>query len=192
MQSTLKRKVAIGATGLAVLGGAGGVYAATQGGPGDDERKAFVNDAAKRLDVSPGKLQSALHGAFEDRLAAAVKAGRLTQAEADAIKRHAGRNGGPPGPLGVRHRGPVPPGIDAAAKYLGLSPARLHARLAAGKSLADVARERGKSVDGLKAALRKEFDAHIDSIVEHSGPRPGPGMGPGMGHRGFGPPPPPF
>jgi hypothetical protein len=182
MQSTLKRRVAIGAAGLAVLGGAGGTYAATQDGKGDDERKAFVNDAAKRLDVSPGKLQSALRGAFEDRLDAAVKAGRLTQAEANEIKKHKGRNSGPPGPppFGVRHRGPAPPGIDAVAKYLDLSPARLHARLRSGKSLADVARERGKSVNGLKDVLRKQFDAHVDDVVEHGGPR----------HRGFGPPPP--
>jgi hypothetical protein len=186
MESTLKRRLAIGAAGLAVLGGAGGTYAATQGGPGDDERKAFVNDAAKRLDVSPGKLQSALRGAFQDRLDAAVKSGRLTRAEADEIKRHAGRNGGPPGPLGVRHRGPVPPGIEAATKYLEISPARLHARLRAGKSLADIARERGKSVEGLKDALRKAFDARVDNLVEHDGP------GPRMGHRGLGPPPPPF
>jgi hypothetical protein len=184
MESTLKRRLAIGAAGLAVLGGAGGTYAATQGGPGDDERKAFIGDAAKRLDVSPDKLRSALRGAFEDRLDAAVKSGRLTRAEADEIKRHAGRNGGPPGPFGVRHRGPAPPGIAAAAKYLDLSPARLHARLRAGKSLADVARERGKSVEGLKDALHKEFDDHVGSFVERGGP------GPRMGHRGFGPPPP--
>jgi hypothetical protein len=190
MESTIKRRLAIGAAGLAVLGGAGGTYAATQDGSGTDERKAFVNDAAKRLDVSPGKLQSALRGAFEDRLNAAVKSGRLTKAEADEIKRHAGRHGGPPGPgpLGVRHRGPGPPGIEAATKYLGLSPARLHARLRAGKSLADIARERGKSVEGLKDALRKAFDARVDTFVE----RDGPGPGPGMGHRGIGPPPPPF
>jgi hypothetical protein len=186
MESTLKRRLAIGAAGLAVLGGAGGTYAATQGGPGDDERKAFVNDAAKRLDVPPDRLRSALRGAFQDRLDAAVKSGRLTRAEADEIKRHAGRDGGPPGRFGVRHRGPLPPGIEAATKYLDLSPARLHARLRAGKSLADVARERGKSVEGLKDALRKAFDDRLDNLVEHSGP-PGPGHG---GPRGLGPPPP--
>src|SRR5512133_3029296 len=90
----MKRKLAVGATGLLALGGAGAAYGVTHGGK--DERQAFLNDAAKRLNVSPDKLQGALQGAFEDRLDAAVKAGRITQAEADAIKKKIEQGGGPP------------------------------------------------------------------------------------------------
>jgi hypothetical protein len=214
MEPRIKRRIVISAAGLAVVAGAGGTYAATQGS-GAGERQAYLNDVAKRLDVSPNKLRSALQGAFSDRLDAAVAAGRLTRAQADAIERRAKRDGGGPPLLGGPppfgpgpHGGPFRAGIDAAAKYLDLSEVRLHEQLESGKSLADVAKDRDKSVDGLKDAIkdavRKQLDAavddkrltkeqeqrmlddldsRIDEIVEHSGPR---GRGP---HPGFGPPP---
>jgi hypothetical protein len=206
----LKRKLAIGVTGLVVLGGAGAAYGVTQGGK--DERQAFLNDAAKRLNVSPQQLQNALKGAFEDRLDAAVKAGRLTQAQADEIKKHVEQNGGPPFP-GPKpgfffHGGPVGPihsGIDTAAKYLGLTDAQLADKLRSGKSLADIAGDQNKSVDGLKSAIKDAVKSDLDSAVKDkrltqdqenkilSGlnsrldelvNRKGAGPGPGFHHRG--------
>src|SRR5689334_4857742 len=95
-----KRKVVAGLSAVAVLACAGGVYAATND-DGKNERKAFADDVAKRLDVSPDKLNDAVQGAFEDRLDAAVKAGKLTQKEADAIKAKVKEGGGVPiGPPG--------------------------------------------------------------------------------------------
>ncbi len=44
--------------------------------------------------------------------------------------------------------------MDASAQYLGLSADDLRAQLQAGKSLADIAKAEGKSVDGLKEALQ--------------------------------------
>jgi hypothetical protein len=171
----VKRKLAIGATGLAVLGGAGVAYGVTQSG--SNERQAFLGDVAKRLNVTPDRLKAALKGAFEDRLDAAVKAGRLTQAQADEIKRRVEQNGGPPifggGPGPGRgfffhHRwgGPVKAGLDAAAKYLGLSDAQLIAKLRSGKSLADVAGEQSKSVAGLKTAIRNSVKGNLDAAVK--------------------------
>lgn len=172
----MKRKLAIGAAGLVVLGGAGAAYGVTQGGK--DERQAFLNDAAKRLNVSPDKLQSALQGAFEDRLDAAVKAGRLSQAEADAIKKKIEQGGGPPAGLpgfgfgAERHfefhgglGGPIKAGLDAAAGYLDLTPKQLIEKLGSGKSLADVAGDQKKSVDGLKSAIKDSVKKQLDQAV---------------------------
>ncbi len=68
------------------------------------------------------------------------------------------------------HRGPAVGILAEAAEYLGLERAELRDRLRDGSSLADVARAEGKSVDGLKAALRAEFvrrlDARLDALVE--------------------------
>jgi hypothetical protein len=167
----LKRKVVIGAAGLAVLAGAGGTYAATRGSDDDDERQAFLNDAAKRLDVSPDKLEEALQGAFFDRLDTAVEEGRLTRSQADAIKARVREKGGPPFLGGGRfhdgrpHGGPLLGGIDAAAKYLDLSEAQLHDELRSGKSLAEVARDRDKSVDGLKEAIEGAVRSRLDEAV---------------------------
>jgi hypothetical protein len=174
VERSMRRKVAIGATGLAVLGGGGAAYAVTKAN--DNPRQAFLGDVAKRLNVTPQQLNDALKGAFSDRLDAAVKAGKLTQAQADAIKKKVAQGGGPPvfgagvgpGPGGAFffHRGPVHDGIDAAAKYLGLTDKELFSKLASGKSLADVAGDQNKTVDGLKAAIKSSVKSDLDGAVK--------------------------
>ena len=182
MDSKLRRRVAIGATGLAVAACAGGAYAATSGS-GTSDRQAFLNDVAKRLHVSSSDLKSAIKGALYDRLDAEVKAGRLTQAQADAIKKRIEQSGGvpffagpPPGGPGkfFGHRGPALffgggpflGGLDAAAKYLDLTDAQLRDRLESGKSLAQIAQDQNKSVDGLKTALKDAAKAKLDQAVK--------------------------
>src|SRR5437879_4271041 len=94
MHRILKHKLLAGATVAAVVALGGGAYAATHSGT--SQRQAFLNDVAKRLNVSPSQLSSALKGAYIDRLNAAVKSGILTQAQANAIeKRIQDRNGVP-------------------------------------------------------------------------------------------------
>jgi AraC-like DNA-binding protein len=178
MRFPLKRKLAIGATVAAAAALAGGAYAATQ--TGGTSRQAFLDDVAKRLGVSPHQLTDALRGAFDDQLAAAVAAGKLTQAEANAIKQRAQQKGGAQlGFGGLRHFGAPPqlglpghpfPGTHegrfaAAAKYLGLTETELAKQLAAGKSLAQIASARGKSVSGLKAAMTDAVKARLDKAV---------------------------
>src|SRR3954466_7964813 len=104
----LNRKFAGGAVGVALLAGAGGAWAVGSGsGSSATGRDAFLNDVAGRLNVTPEKLKGAIQGAFEDQLDADVKAGRLTQAQADRIKKEATEHGGLPfGPDG--HGGPRP------------------------------------------------------------------------------------
>src|SRR5881275_3343354 len=85
VQRSVRRKLAIGAAGLVVLGGGGAAYAVTKAN--DNDRQAFLGDVAKRLNVTPQQLNDALKGAFEDRLQAAVNAGKLTQDQADQIKK---------------------------------------------------------------------------------------------------------
>src|SRR3954469_20514071 len=196
VQPQIKRRIAIGATGATILAG-GGAYAIADSSSEDGPR-AFENDVAKRLGVSAGKLRAAQRAAFFDRLDADVKAGRLTQKQADQIKQRVRRRGdaGPPGPGrrgpgGDHPGGPFMEGVQAAAKYLGMSEASLHQQLRSGKTLAQVAKDKGKSVDGLKAAIKdavvSKLDDRIDQMVNHSGP-PGPE---GRGVHRFGPGPPP-
>lgn len=191
----LSRKFTAGAVGVALLAGAGGALAVTSGSSSPtSERDAFLNDVAGRLNVSPEELKSALKGAFEDRLDAAVKAGRLTQAQADEIKKHeleehgglpfpgfgpppgpGGFHGGPPPPGAPPFAGPPPPpggrhgpigaGFDAAAKYLGLTRSQLRRQLMSGKSLADIAGDENKDVAGLKSAIEAGVKAELDKAV---------------------------
>jgi hypothetical protein len=224
MPISAKRKLVAGATGLVVLAGTGGAYAATQSSTPSPtktnaaahidlgaEQKAFLDDLAKRLNVTRDQLDTAIKGAAEARIDAAVAAGKLTKEQGEAMKKRLAAGapllrpgplglGGPRGgkfgrPLGIGFR------LDAAADYLGLTRPQLHEQLRGGKSLADVAKARNKSVDGLKTALKTavtaeldkavkdkrlteaqktkilaDVDARLDEIVNHTGPRGGPGL----------------
>jgi len=55
--------------------------------------------------------------------------------------------------------------LDAAAKYLDLSEAELRSRLNDGKTLAQIAKDQGKTVDGLVNALVKDASDRIDAAV---------------------------
>jgi hypothetical protein len=167
----IKRRFVIGATGLAALGGGGVAYAISQDSKGD--RQAFINDVAQRLNVSPDRLKSALQGALSDRIDAAVAAGKITRAQADAMKQRLQQSGGapflggPPHPFFGGPGGPFVAGFDAAGRYLGLTPQQLHDQLESGKSLADIAGDRKKDVGGLKQAIESGVRGRLDTAVKN-------------------------
>jgi hypothetical protein len=173
-----KRTVVIGSVvALALAGAAGGALAASGTFDPQAERQAYLNDVAGRLGVTSDKLENALKAAAIDRVDAALAAGRISKDQADAMKAaiNAGRL-----PLGVG----LAPGLgfgfrphgglhflgggslDAAATYLGLTEAQLRAQLMSGKSLADVAKAQGKSVDGLEQAMLAPIQAKLDQAVK--------------------------
>ena len=171
MDGSLKRKVVAGAAAALAVGGAGAGIAATKLSHSPrEESQAVVNDAAKQLGVEPSKLSAALKKALEDRVDAAVADGRITKDEGDALKQRLESDGLPlvAPPLGFRHFGfhdHGPPGLPAAAKYLGLSESQLESKLESGKTLAQVAKGEGKSVDGLVAALKADLKQKLDQAV---------------------------
>jgi len=166
----MRRKlVTVGAAALAVAGG-GAAIAATTGGSPQEESKAVVEDAAKQLGVTPSRLSSALKQALENRVDAAVADGRLTKEQGDALKARIEAEDYPMlGGFGFGHHGG--PGIrgfghlDAAAAYLGMTESELATELAGGKTLADVAKAKAKSVDGLVSALVADEKQELDAAV---------------------------
>jgi len=165
--SSLKPKVIAGAVaGLAVAGG-GAAVAANQLGSPKQESQAVLNDAAKQLGVEPSALSAALKKALENRVDDAVAAGRLTKAQGDELKQRIESGDMPlfggPGP-GFHHHGPFG-GLDAAATYLGLTDAQLRTQLESGRSLADVAKAQGKTVDGLVQAMVGSAKKKLDAAV---------------------------
>jgi hypothetical protein len=157
--------LAIGATGLVLLGGAGGAVAvaATQGSAGSG-RQAYIDDVAKHLNVSSSALTAAMKAAGNDQIEAAVAAGRITQSQANALKQRIQQGGGVPF-FGHRFGGNGL-GNGVAAQYLGISAATLRSELQAGKSLAQIASSTpGKSVEGLKAAIVSAEKARLEKAV---------------------------
>src|SRR5947208_10133744 len=87
MELSRKSKYVVGiAALLAAAGGGAAAVAASQDTSPSDESKAIIDDAAGQLGISPDKLSNALKKALADRVDAAVAAGRITQAEGDALK----------------------------------------------------------------------------------------------------------
>jgi hypothetical protein len=188
MSISVKRKLAVGAAGLAVLAGGGGAYAAgntsspsgTAAKPADHaaEQKAFLDDLAKRLNVTRDQLDAAIKGAAEARIDAAVAAGKLTKEQGEEAKKRLADGNGPILGLGGGPRGGGPGfghggprlvfggfGLDAAASYLGLSEDALRTQMQSGKSLADVAKAQNKDVAGLKAAMKTSITKQLDQAV---------------------------
>lgn len=169
-----RKALLMAAAALAVLVGGGAAIAASQGsGP---TPKSFFDAVAKHLGISSQKLQDATKAAALDQVDAALKAGRITQAQADELKARINSGDYPPffspfffGPgFGHFHGGPHFFGekLSAAADYLGLTEAQLGAKLANGQSLADVAKARGESVDGLKQAMIAALQKKLDQLVQ--------------------------
>src|SRR5204863_1894477 len=165
----MKRKIVAGTVAAVVVGGAGAAVAATRfSSSPSQESKAIVSDAAKRLGVQPNELSSALKKALEDRVDAAVSAGRITKAQGAELKQRIESNDFPlfpgPGPFGFDMEHHMH-GLDAAASYLGLTEAQLQQKLESGKTLAQVAKDQGKSVQGLVAALKADLKSKLDDAV---------------------------
>ena len=69
------------------------------------------------------------------------------------------------GGAGQRSRPAVRPGPAAIASYLGLTRAQLRTELGAGKTLAQIAVEHGKTISGLEAAIYADVESHLDQAV---------------------------
>ena len=168
MDASRRRKVIAGGVAALAVTGGGAAIAASRFGSPSEESQAVVNDAAKQLGIQPSALSDALKKALENRVDAEVTAGEITQAQGDAIKARIESGefplffGGHPG--GFDHHGHFG-GLDAAATYLGVTAAELRTQLEAGKTLAQVAQDKGKSVDGLIQAMVDEAKTQLDAAV---------------------------
>jgi polyhydroxyalkanoate synthesis regulator phasin len=174
------RWLATAVAALAVVLGGGAALATTgSSSPASD----FLGDVAKRLGISEDKLEDAIKDETIARIDAAVAAGDITKEDGDALKervrsgdvpailpsfRGPGLGLGPLGHHGVLGRGHLPGTdvLDAAADYLAMDEPDVRAALRDGKSLADLAKHEGKSVDGLKKALRDAIRKEADQAVE--------------------------
>jgi hypothetical protein len=127
--------------------------------------KTLAQEATAKGKTAAGLITALTNGAKEN-LSAAVAAGWITQAQADAVLERTTEeitalvNNGPPVPPEKR-AGP----LDAAATYLGMTVADLRTALAGGKTLAQVAADKGKTVDGLVSALTADVKKKIDAAV---------------------------
>ncbi len=115
-------------------------------------------------------LESALLGAFRSRVQAAKAAGKLDAARADRLLQRAPQLverlvNAKPRARATRAKAARGGLLKTAATYLGVTNAQLVTDLRAGKSLAQVATAKSKSVDGLEQALFAALKQKVDAAV---------------------------
>lgn len=171
----LNRNVIVAGLAVAALAGTGAAIAANAP-TAKEEQKAVIDDAAQQLGVEPAKLESALQQALVNRVEQAVKDGRVTREQADQVIARIksgelplggfGRDGGPGGKHSFGRRGGAFGDTRAAAAaYLGVTEEQLRTARQDGKSLADLAKEKGKTTDGLKQAMLAAVTKAADAAV---------------------------
>jgi hypothetical protein len=168
----------VGGPGLAI-----GVEGDGPGGPSaaiadylgltEDELRAQLESGKTLAQITSAQgksvsgLENVIYANAKTHLDQAVANGKLTadqeQAMLAELKSHLDDLVNSTGPhMTVKGGGPFG---EAAAAYLGLTPAELRAQLESGKTLAQVAAEQGKSVDGLKAAILAGAKTDLDAAV---------------------------
>jgi ribosomal protein S20 len=150
----------------------------------------FWDALASRLHVTITDLQQAVKDATKDTIQKAVQDGWLTQQQADQMKQRVDQwqgNGAPFGFFGGRGFGPKGFGrngwfgrgamgargwfdqgvFDAAAKTLNMTTQDLMTQLRSGKSLADIAKDKGVDEATLKKAMLDAAKADVDTAVSN-------------------------
>lgn len=207
-----KRIAVLAGVGVLVGGGLAGAFAATSGQ--DDPAGDLASALSKRTgeQITPAEVKGAFTDVLKQRLQEQVAAGRITQDQADTMLERAkdaplpGMHG--PGDRGHHGRGgPAREAVEQAlTKALGITEDAWHQAREAGKTAADVAKEKGVEVamvvDAVQSALKAEGQkagapklddaqakAMATAIVNGRGPGghgPG-GHGHGGPHGGWGP-----
>lgn len=149
-------------------------------------------EVAREKGVDPKVVIDALVAEAKAKMGEAVKAGRLTQEQADqrmanleARITEMVNNAGHPGkdrPGKRGHRGPKP-NLEAAAKAIGISEDELKKALESGQSIAQVAQAKGVDVNVVVKAMVADATANLEKRITEMVNEPG-GRGPGPGGPG--------
>lgn len=142
----------------------------------------FLTHLAQNLGVDKARLVEQMKAAAGTTVDDAVQQGALSQEHGDRIKEQIQKsngsffNGGFVGPHRFGHR--ARPGfafgklhqpqlLQAAAQKLGLTEAQLRDELKSGKSLAQIAQEKGVSRDDLRTAMLDAVRSQVNQAVQN-------------------------
>ena len=175
----IKKRIAIPLAGFAALAiGVAAVSAAPSPSPSSAAQKpgqVFLDKLAAILHISTGQLQADVKQARVETIDQLLQEGKITQAQADEMKKRAEAGQGFFGGFGGRHGALIDPsvardlraaGLGAAAKALKTTPDGLKADLKSGKSLADLEKAAGISEADLRAAVKTAAKGVLDQAVK--------------------------
>lgn len=129
-----------------------------------------LSDIARTKKISEDQLKSALRAKQSARIDEAVRSGKLTSDKANQIKEKIGtyidRFVEKKGVFERRHGRMWLPSQDKLASRLGLTAEELRNKLMSGKSLAEIAQEKGISKDELVRSIKEDLTPMIEQMVE--------------------------
>ncbi|HEY9287559.1 MAG TPA: hypothetical protein VIT43_06015 [Candidatus Dormibacteraeota bacterium] len=141
--------------------------------------QVFADKLAAILGLSPSKTQDALKNAELQTVDQMLADGRITQAQADALKAkiNAGQGLGPIGGFGFPRGGAFAPKhglrglmtaeLNAAASALHMSTSDLMSALRSGKKLSDLEAQQKVSDSAVKTAMRNAAKGVLDPLVKN-------------------------
>ncbi|MBI5876893.1 MAG: hypothetical protein HZB53_04515 [Chloroflexi bacterium] len=160
----------------------GALTAAADQATATNRCQAWDTELAKQLGIDVSKLVGAQKATAKALVDQGVKDGKLTADQATKLKeridaanwadcpRLPGQGGpigrGNPGPVGGMMGRALKIGGDAAAKALNMTTPDLANALRSGKSVADLAKEKGVALDTVKKAIVDAETAQIDQAVK--------------------------
>lgn len=143
-------------------------------GTGTNYGQVFVNKLAAILHLTPAQTQNDLKQAELQTIDQMVKDGRITQAQADAMKARVNsgqgfefpfRHGGFFGDWTLR-RSLREAELNAVAGALHLTPSQLQTELQSGKTLSQIEQAQGVSDSAVRSAARSAAKSVLDSAVK--------------------------
>ena len=165
------------AAGVPVVPFAASPSPKASGAPADKQAACddFMNHLASNLGKKPADVQSAAQKALGQTIDDQVKAGKLTQQQADNLKSKLGNQqlcSGALAGLGRPKAGDHGPAaaigehyVADAAKALGMSQSDLQAQLKGGKTLKDVAASKGMDENAFRTAFIAAVKSDLDQQV---------------------------
>jgi len=159
---------------LGALAVGGMVSAQESSTPVQNYYQYFLDRLAQVLGIDRARLDQAMKDASNQTVDRMVQDGRITQDQADWYKQRIEQGNGFPywgkgwGRGWYRHgwgKGWKSSMIPAAAEYLGLTTRELLDELSQGKTLAQIADEKGKDKEGLRQAMLQRLKKDLDQAV---------------------------
>jgi hypothetical protein len=171
----MKAALGILVVGVLALGGVAG-HALAQPGPEDQQaqprQEEFLSSVAAKLDVSADQLKGAIQSTELEMLDNAVEQGKVGPEVADRLRQRI-EDGSLAAPLAASLRAQARLNVGqrlvlhAAAETIGVTPAELVQELrSSGKSLAQLAEEKGVSREELKSGILTDVEKHLDNGLQ--------------------------
>jgi hypothetical protein len=171
---TKKSTIILGSVGALafIFIAAGGAFVSAQS---TDTATKFLDRVAQIAGVDAQKLKDSIKQASQEEVDQKVKEGKLSQEEAGVIKKNMdegnfyGFGMGMRGPKELKgpmmEKGIMAPDFEDISTFLGITPTDLKDQMRNGKTLLEVAKDKGKSEADLKSFLSTKFDESLKQAV---------------------------